>query len=177
MQEDESVIAIHMGESFNKLSPLLQNAHLGKKRLFGSAQVKRGNIFARCICNLFGFPKQNLQTSLRVDCTHQTDLMIWERDFDGLKMTSHFSMQGEFLKECLGPLVMLFKAVEVNGALYYQYIKTRLWGIPIPKLLSPQVIASEKEVEGFYHFSVEVKMFMIGMVISYSGKLNLECVD
>jgi hypothetical protein len=174
---DDSVLAIHMGESFNRLSPLLQKAHLGKNRLTGFAQVKRGNIIARCICRLFGFPKQNLKSTLSVDCSHQSDSMSWRRSFDGLIMISHFRRKGEFLIESLGPLMMLFKAVESNGTLQYQYIRALFWGVPLPKFLSPQIIAFEKEEEGMYHFSVKVKMFLVGMVISYNGKLNVECLD
>jgi hypothetical protein len=99
--------------------------------------------------------------------------MVWKRDFDGLKMASSFERQGDYLIEFLGPLAMHFKAVEKSGVLHYLFVKTKFWGIYLPNFLSPQVVASEQEVEGKYRFSVEVRMFLIGVVIAYSGELEL----
>lgn len=172
-----SVLALHMKDGFGRLSPLLQRAHLGNNQLQGTAQVKRGNLFAQAICNVFHFPKEENDVHLRVDCHHTADAMIWKRDFNGLKMQSHFRQQGDYLVEHLGPLAMSFKAVEMDGQLQYQFVKTRLFGIPMPNFLSPQIRASEREVEGRYHFSVEVTMFLIGRVIAYNGVLSVEDLE
>jgi len=173
LDAESSVLALHMGESFNRLSPLLQKSHIGINKLEGTASVKRGNLIARIICSAFGFPRENPKSKLRVDCEHTKDSMVWMRDFDGLKMKSSFERQGDFLIEFLGPLAMHFKAVEKNGSLHYLFVKTKFMGVVLPDFLSPQVVASEQEVEGKYRFSVEVKMFLIGVVIAYSGELNV----
>ena len=173
MNNEGSVLEVHMGDNFKSLAPLLQKVHMGSIRLQGMAEVKRGNILARIICNFFRFPNENPNSKLRVDCEHSRDLMVWNRDFDGLKMGSKFSKKGEYLVEHLGPLAMSFKAVETNGALEYQFIKTKMFGIPMPTVLSPQVEAKEREIDGKYCFSVKVKMFLVGMVISYCGTLDL----
>jgi len=173
MEVENSVLALHMGESFNRLSPLLQKSHRGKNKLEGSACVKRGNIIARLICSVFGFPRENPESRLSVDCEHTSDSMVWKRNFDGLKMESSFERQGDYLIEFLGPLALHFKAVEKGGALHYLFVKTKFMGVFLPNFLSPQVIASEEEVEGSYRFSVEVKMFLIGVVIAYSGELKV----
>lgn len=169
-----SILNLHMKDEFFRLAPLLQKAHTGKNKLEGTAQVTRGNLFARAICNAFHFPKAENDVHLRVDCDHTTDSMIWRRNFNGLTMQSHFRRKGEYLVEHLGPLAMSFKAVEVNGQLEYRFVKTRFFGIPMPNIFSPQIKAAEREVDGTYHFSVEVSMFLIGMVIAYSGKLTVE---
>jgi len=173
LDAESSVLALHMGENFKRLSPLLQKSHIGINKLEGTAIVKRGNIIARIICSLFGFPRENPKSKLRVDCEHTSDSMVWMRDFDGLKMESSFERQGEYLIEFLGPLSMYFKAVEKDGELHYLFIKTKFIGVFLPNFLSPQVVASEKEVDGKYRFSVEVRMFWIGVVIAYSGELKV----
>ena len=91
-------------------------------------------------------------------------------------MESHFVKDGSYLVERLGPLAMSFNAIEQQGELHYQFIKTRLFGIPLPKIVSPQIAAFEREVGGRYQFSVEVKMFPVGLVIAYAGELQLEPV-
>lgn len=173
MNRENSILALHMGEGFDTLSPLLQDTHIGRRRLEGIAKVQRGNFFARVICSVFGFPEQNSRSNLSVDCEHSVDAMVWKRNFDGQKMESHFAKNGSYLVERLGPLAMSFKAIEQQGELHYQFIKTRLFGMPLPKIVSPQIVAFEKEAGGCYQFSVEVKMFPVGLVIAYAGELQL----
>mgnify|MGYP002700827749 CR=1 FL=1 len=155
---------------------ILQQAHIGKKRLSGIATVEHGNILAKVLCHLFRFPKASADTSLTVDCMHSENSMLWHRDFDGHKMESHFRVEGEFLVECLGPLALSFKAVEYNQELHYKFVKTRLLGIPMPNFLCPTVVAYEQESSGAYQFSVEVRMPVIGKVIRYSGQLELSSI-
>lgn len=176
MNKNSSVIANHMKSNFDLLAPLLQKAHVGKVRLSGFANVRRGNILAGLICTLFGFPKDGINTKLTVDCDNKKNSMTWSRDFNGLKMNSSFGICGEYLVEKLGPLALSFKALEVDGMLHYDFIKTRVFGIPVPTFMCPQIVAFEKEVTGQYEFSVEVKLFLIGRVIAYGGTLELECV-
>jgi hypothetical protein len=90
-----------------------------------------------------------------------------------LIMASSLTKQGEYLVEYLGPLEMLFLASERNGELHYSFYKCRCFGISIPNKLSPKIVASERQQNGKYNFSVKVYMFLLGMVISYSGTLQL----
>lgn len=168
-----SILAIHMQEGFKRLAPLLQRAHLGDNKLEGIAQIRRGNCLAQALCKAFSFPKAGQDVPLRVDCYHTADAMIWNRNFNGLKMPSHFRRKGEYLVEHLGPLAMSFKAIEYNGQLQYRFVNTRFFGVPMPAILSPHITASEREVDGKYLFSVEVTMFLIGTVIAYSGELTI----
>lgn len=174
LNHQNSVLAIHMGEDFSRLSPLLQYVHLGNKKLVGKCKVSRGNLIARIMCEAFHFPKAGDNVDLRVECCHTKESMTWKRNFNGLVMESHFNRSGEYLVEHLAPLALRFKALEQNGQLQYQFAKTRFLGIPIPNFLSPQITAGEKEINGHYHFSVKVTMFLIGMVISYGGDLTVE---
>lgn len=175
--KNDSVLAIHMGEAFNKLSPLLQKTHIGNNQLKGTVNVCRGNWIAHIVCNAFHFPKEGENVPLQVDCSHTPDSMIWVRDFNGLKMKSHFQRKGEYLIEHLGPLAMSFKAVEEHAQLHYAFIHTRCFGIPVPKFLSPQVVAFETENNGQYEFNVEVRLFLIGKVLSYGGRLAVTEVE
>jgi hypothetical protein len=173
MDSRNTILSTHMGTDFTKLAPLLQAAHTGKSVLRGKAQVKRGKLLSRLLCTIFRFPKVGDNVELLVNCEHTSDSMVWNRDFDGLKMKSSFKLQGDYLIESLGPLAMYFKAVEKDGALHYLFVKTKFMGVFLPNFLSPQVVASEQEVEGKYRFSVEVRMFLIGFVIAYSGELKV----
>ncbi|WP_157954001.1 DUF4166 domain-containing protein [Microbulbifer sp. A4B17] len=168
-----NILSAHMGSSFNELSPLLQFAHTGVKRYEGSVVVKRGGVIANTICSIFRFPKASSSSQLVVDCGHFSDRMDWVRDFDGFKMSSSFYSEKNYLVERLGPLEMQFTAHNVNGALEYQFSKTKLLGIALPKFLWPKVKAYETESEGRYQFSVSVHMFLVGFILSYAGDLKI----
>ena len=176
MEQSNSIIALHMGKHFNNLAPLLQKFHIGKNELTGFADVERGNALAKLMCGILGFPKQGLKTPLTVICDRTANSMSWRRNFDGLIMASHFKSGDNCIVEYLGPLAMSFRAVEKQGELHYQYYKTKFLGIPMPGFLSPKVIAWEKEQDGEYYFSVEVRMFLVGKVIAYKGQLKLKAI-
>ena len=173
MDRSMSVIAIHMGPRFMRLAPVLRRAHVGKTLLEGTAAVHRGNTLARVICNAFGLPQDNKEVHLRVECNHFKDSMIWNRDFDGFEMKSNFTARGDMLEEKFGPLVMSFKADAKDGALVYEYCDAKLLGFSLPKFLHPTIHASERELNGKYHFSVKVSIPIVGEIIHYSGDLNV----
>ncbi|ARU54131.1 multipass membrane protein [Oleiphilus messinensis] len=169
-----NIFTTHIGEEFHELSPLLQKVHTGHSRMEGCIAVKRGGKLANIICNIFGFPRHNLQTDLAVECDHNAESMVWVRYFDGLKMSSRFISGNNCLVEKLGPLSMRFKTRVNEGALEYHFLGTRLFGIPMPAFLCPQIKAREQEKNGYYSFNVSVSMFLIGFVLSYGGELSVK---
>ncbi|NRB38077.1 MAG: DUF4166 domain-containing protein [Pseudomonadales bacterium] len=164
-----NILAQQMDGGFERLKPLLQAVHTGSQRIEGFAQIKRGNAIARLICNIFGFPAEHKNCPLTVDCEHSADAMLWHRNFNGLKMQSHFKSKGNYLVECLGPLQLYLQPREEDGQLNYHFVSTHFMFIPLPGFLSPSIEAWEKELEGKYHFNVCVKMPFIGEVIAYKG--------
>ena len=166
-----NILSTHMGDDFSRLSPLLRLAHTGTKRLEGTVSVKRGGKLANLICKVFGFPVENPETHLIVECSHFNDRMEWVRYFDGFKMSSSFIVDSHYLVEKLGPLAMSFKAIANDGTLEYQFARTKLFGIPLPSIFSPKIIAYEQEIDGKYQFFVSVNMLIVGFVLSYGGDL------
>ena len=162
-----------MGDDFNKLPYLVRLSHTGSKKLCGNISVKRGGRLAHVICSVFGFPVENPETQLVVECSHFNDGMEWVRYFDGFKMSSNFISEGHYLVERLGPLSMRFKAVANGATLEYQFSRTKLFGIPLPSIFSPKIIAYEQEIDGRYKFFVSVNMFIVGLVLSYGGDLEI----
>ena len=92
-------------------------------------------------------------------------------------MASSFSSDGKLLVEKLNGLSLWFQALEKNGDLFYLFNKTKFLGVPVPSLFSPRVEAWERENSGHYEFFVCVRMWLIGLVISYWGTLNIMEVE
>ncbi len=173
MNELDSIMKVHMGRDFFTLPPLLQRVHDGSTRLQGFVQVKNGNLLAKIICRIFKFPKQHSNCHLIVDCRHDLDSMGWLRNFDGLIMESSFYLENDDLVEKLGPLAMATKARSKGGTLVYEFLGTKFFGVPMPRLLSPIIVAYEEAREDKYFFQVEVKMPLIGFVLGYGGELEV----
>lgn len=176
LNHNDSVLAVHMGEGFTRLSPILQKSHQGRSRLSGVVSVEHGNAIASLICRLFNLPEAGSQVDLTVDCEHSSDSMSWQRRFNGKPMYSSFQRKGDHLVETLGPFALSLKAKEHNGQLTYQFTKTTFFGLPVPKFFGPKIEAGEREEDGRYRFSVVVSMLLIGPLISYGGVLTVESV-
>jgi hypothetical protein len=91
-------------------------------------------------------------------------------------MNSSFHRNGDYLIEKLGPFALTLKATEHQGELLYHFTKTAFLGIPLPEFIRPRIVASEREHDGRYQFSVEVSMLLVGKLICYGGLLTVEPV-
>jgi Domain of unknown function (DUF4166) len=165
-----------LGEKFEQLAPLVRKAHAGKVRLEGDVVVERGNAIAQLVCNLFGMPPASLKCRLVVLGSHDAQTMTWNRHFDDHPMDSHFYKDGDYVVERLGPIHMKMALEVSDGVLTYSLAKTRIFGIPIPKFISPRVKAVEQQVEDKYRFSVVVGMPVVGMLVSYLGDMQVDTI-
>jgi len=173
MNELNSIMKIHIGKDYFSLPPLLQHVHEGNTRLQGCVEVRSGNFLAKLICRIFKLPPESRTCKLIVDCRYNRDSMSWVRSFDGLIMESSFHLRGRDLIERLGPLTLATKAAVEDDRLSYHFMGTKIFGIPLPKIFSPNIVAYEEERDGRYFFQLEVKMFLVGLVVAYGGELEV----
>ena len=73
----------------------------------------------------------------------------------------------------LGPIRMNMLLNVEQGALTYQLVKARLFGLPIPLWLAPKVVAEEAQVDEVYRFKVNVSMPLVGLLVRYGGDMRL----
>lgn len=172
-----SVLQDCLGPLFEQLSPLVKQAHVGDVRLVGDVKVERGNAVARMICNVFGMPPESDGCQLIVRGEHSRDKMTWNRHFDNHVMNSNFHKQGSYLVEKLGPVHMAMQLSVEEGALVYRLSHTRLFGIPVPRFISPSVSAVEQQEENVYRFNVVVSLPVIGTLVRYFGDMRVETLD
>mgnify|MGYP002700078784 FL=1 len=168
-----NILSNQMGSTFNSLSPLLKQVHTGTQNIEGIIKIERGNALAHIICNTFGFPKARNSCTLKVECHHSATSMLWIRNFDGHIMKSSFFRNQNSMIEKLGPLDLFFSPTEKNGSLSYNFLSTKLFGIPLPKRLAPIIHAREYEENGEYKFEVKISMYLIGPILSYGGTMKL----
>lgn len=170
------VFRVCLGDKFEQLSPLVKKAHVGSTRLEGDVCVERGNFIAQAICGIFRMPPATPKCHLVVRGEHYPGRMTWNRFFDDFPMNSNFYKSGDMLVERLGPINMHMALDVTGGTLTYTLEKTRIWGIPIPRFLSPKVCAVEQQEGDKYSFSVVVNAPFIGKLVSYRGDMSVETV-
>ena len=103
--------------------------------------------------------------------------MIWKRHFeDHGAMVSRFvpygtAADGHLLEET-GHVRMKLTVDVVDGGWYWRTLGISLGPLPLPLALLPQTRAFKKMEGENYRFVVELRMPLIGTVLSYGGLLS-----
>lgn len=139
----------------------------------GRATIVRGpSMAARTIARVFGFPKAARDVPLSVSFEPSGTGERWTRDFDGKRFTSHLTPTGDGLRERFGPFSFRFRLEEREGALAMVPVSWTAFGVPLPRALMPNGIATERETDGRFTLDVPIRMPLIGLIVHYGGWLE-----
>ena len=141
----------------------------------GSANVERGRSpLSRLAAVIAGLPPEGREQPLRVTFLPVGAREIWKRQFgQALFRSVQYARKG-FLCERLGPTTFVFTPVATREGLELRLDGFRVLGLPLPRPLHPSVRTWEREHEGVYHFKVEARLPLIGLIARYDGWLMLE---
>jgi len=175
----EAVFRRVLGADFDRLPPSLRHAHDNKTvRLTGQADVRTYlGAFGAAICWMVGLPRQGAGVPTCVVFTPGAGGTVhWHRDFDGREYTSNFSAgigrNAGRLIEKMGVITVIFALERQGDLLYFEIIGGRLFGIPLPKMLSPRCVAYESEQDGAFMFDITIGLPMFGRLIAYKGAIR-----
>ncbi len=138
---------------------------------------KRENIlFARLLAALYGFPRAGEHVPVKVTFHRRDDGELWQRDFAGRKFST-FQSEGQgyadkLLVEKFGPVTFWMALVLKQGELHYITRRWGVFGIPLPLASSPNASVYEYADEDDFCFQVEVKHWLMGLLVRYEGKLT-----
>jgi len=143
----------------------------------GKANVQHGRgLLAQLIVGLFGFPKAVNGTQVSVTVERTGEHERWTRNFSGRKFASEqFAGRGGFenlLCERFGPFVFGIALVSDSDRLSFVVRHCRFFGIPLPNALAPSGDSFEFEREGRFHFHVEMRAPIVGLIVRYAGHLE-----
>jgi hypothetical protein len=167
-----------LGEAWDALPAPLSAMHnvLVEHKAEGIARVETGrSVIARLLAALYGFPRAGEQVPLKVSFHQRDGGEIWERDFAGRKFST-FQSEGrgyadKLLLEKFGPVTFWMALVLKQGELHSVTRRWSIFGVPLPLIFAPNSSVYEYgDGEGF-HFHVEVKHWLIGLIVRYEGKL------
>ncbi|MGE0152866.1 MAG: DUF4166 domain-containing protein [Reyranellaceae bacterium] len=164
--------------AWDELPPALQAMHasVAGRISAGEATVERGrNPLARLAADLMRFPRAGERIAVRVTFAPIEGGEIWRRDFGGRSFSS-IQTEGRgrsqhLIEERFGAIGVALACVIEGGRLRLIVRRWSLFGIAMPRLLSPGGEAFEYEQDGRFHFDVELKAPLLGRLVRYRGWL------
>ncbi len=167
-----------MGEGFDRLPEVTRRLHRGRPAVIaiGEAEVMPATgMLGRLVARAFGLPRAAGKVPVRVVIESRDGREHWTRFFGANPMRSTMSAApGNLIEEQFGPFSLRMRLVVKPGGLDMERVSGRLWGIPLPGFLLPQVRASERVDEYRRHaFDVEIVAPLAGRLVAYKGWLEV----
>jgi hypothetical protein len=177
---DMPLYRVLLGEEWDRLPAAVAALHdvSGDLAASGRADIVRGKgLLAWFAASLAGFPDAAEQTEITVQFAARNGVERWTRRFGGkvFRSTQCAVRRGGdigpalLLAEDLGPFRILTEPVIENNRLLLKVRGWRLAGLPLPMMLAPDGLVYEEERDGRFHFHVEVRAPLIGLIVRYTG--------
>jgi hypothetical protein len=164
-----------LGTAFDALPARVRELHDidGVRVWSGRAGVERGkSLVSRIVAVLTGLPPAGADQPLRVTFEPVGTSERWSRQFGNALFRSVQYERAGFLRERVGPTTFVFTALASADGLTLRLDGFRVLGLPLPRLLHPTVHTFERERDGRYHFEVEARLPLFGLLVRYSGWLE-----
>jgi Domain of unknown function (DUF4166) len=167
-----------LGDAWHGLPAPLRSLHNVTSALTvrGRAEVARGSGWlSRLIGTLFGFPRAGHDVPVCVTFTVNGGRERWQRTF-GSRSFASVQTEGRgrharLLVERFGPFRFALAVVLNEGRLS---LVARHWdflGLPLPLWLAPDGEAYEFAADDVFHFHVEIRHWLTGLIVRYHGWL------
>jgi hypothetical protein len=168
-----------LGEAWNTLPAPLRAMHscAGSQVAMGQADVLRGrHPLARLVAFAVGFPAAGERVPVQVIFAANADGERWTRTFAGRSFSSFQSAghgsSAHLLRERFGPLTFDLALVVEGVKLHLVVRRWSLWGMPLPLVLAPDGDSYETVIDDRFHFQVEIRHRLIGLIVGYHGWLE-----
>jgi hypothetical protein len=171
-----------LGEAWTSLPNSLKTMHQSQANeliVEGLANVETGrNLLARLVRVTAGFPPAGRDVPIQVVFSHRGDGERWRRTIAGRKFSSdQWEGRGRYerlLMERIGLFTFAFALVLDADKLRLILRHWTIFGIRLPLFLAPHGDTFECESNGLFHFHVEVKTILTGLIVRYQGWLATE---
>lgn len=164
-----------LGPDIDRLPASVRATHdaVTPRSFKGFASVTRGSgLQARVAALLFGFPPTTSKIDVEVDKVPTANGEIWQRRFGRSMFRSVLRPTPRGMSERFGVLTFDLDLKARQTSLEFPVKGGRIWGIPIPRFLLPQSIATESDIDGVFHFDVLLKAPTGAILVHYKGWLR-----
>lgn len=126
------------------------------------------------ICMLLRLPQPCANAEFGFELLATSDLEVWTRRFPRRVMRSSLRRAADGkLAERIGPVRLGFSLIATDGRLSMRLDRIRVLGLPWPRRWFPFVWAIEHGADGRFHFDVGARFLRLGLLVAYSGHLEL----
>jgi hypothetical protein len=163
--------------AWRSLPIAVQAMHGSAPTLHASGQADvagAGHFPARCLRRLLGLPPPGPQQPLALTIERHGTREVWTRRFTDRRMQSVLDRRPDspLLYERLGPAMLGFTLHRDGDAIDWQLCRLHVFGVPMPRALRGRVLSRSGMRDGRYHFSVDVRLPVLGQLIAYEGWLE-----
>jgi hypothetical protein len=169
-----------LGDAWHALPARLRAMHdcEGPQVAAGQADVVRGrHPLARLVAFAMGFPAAGHLVPVQVVFTPAAGGECWTRTFAGRSFASFQSAgrgtSAHLLRERFGPLTFDLALVVEGVKLSLVVRRWSLWRLPLPLFLAPGGDSYETVIDDRFHFHVEIRHCLIGLIVGYRGWLEI----
>ncbi|WP_143742991.1 DUF4166 domain-containing protein [Maricaulis sp. W15] len=141
--------------------------------LEGHVDIERGgNPVAHLVAMLLGLPRAGAGQPALVRVSRDGDGELLERWYDGRHFATWQGREAGLLVERFGPFRLSFALAMDAGVLRFRQRDVALWGIALPQVLAPTIVASERGDVQSHRFDVMLRLPLLGQIIRYRGELR-----
>ena len=166
-------------DAWDRLSPQIRQLHSveGESSFVGECSVERGgHPLAWLIAGSIGLPAAGANQEIHVTLIQHGDQERWIRHVGKRRFSStQGPAQAEhesLIREHFGPIAVYMVLVVDGGRLNYLVRRWTLFGIPLPNAIGPRAMAVESVEQGRFHFDVEIRHALCGLIVRYRGTLS-----
>jgi hypothetical protein len=170
-----------LGPSWQELHETVRRLHIASQgvRATGTFRVRRGGWIARRLAWLAGLPQQSDAVPLLLVVTANGEREEWSRSFAGRPFVSRQWKHADgILAEHVGLFVQRFRLHVADGSLHYlnhsSAVRLGFISLPLPNWMAPRVTASEIREGDQIIVSVETRLPLVGLLVSYGGTVSIE---
>lgn len=129
---------------------------------------------ARLIHGVFRYPDSGMGQQVLLSVLARGEERIWNRCFNGRRFASVHRFDAHALYERFGPIEIQFKLQLDGQELSYRSQNVRCFGLSVPRLLRPSVLAVVAEADKGWTVDVQVDMARWGLICRYRAVLKAQ---
>jgi hypothetical protein len=166
-----------LGEAFETLPGALRDFHdlPGGGAACGALCVTRGKGWlCQALADRMRLPPPGGRVAIRLLVLVEGDRERWVRQFDGnLFETTQWMLAG-LLIEAAGPFRFGFRVIAGPEGLRFEQVRGWLYGLPLPRALTPRIMAMATAREASWAIDVGVQLPFVGLLVRYRGEMRPE---
>lgn len=174
-----------LGDAYDRLPPLVRDMHEVESRhtARGRGRVSRGTgLASRLMANVLGMPPEARDIPVETTFSLEQGAETITRNYNGAILVTRQAMvpvnaaetgSPALLLEKFGPVALFIRLEGTQEGITFHLQRCSLLGLPLPRFLSPRLVARERMSDGKYHYFVRIELPLVGKLIEYEGLLQL----